>query len=154
MQEGLEVDGLVDNARTFTFEAMAELPDQIEDVSAVSGGRQGGAVTLADLIGASQPREDGRYITLHADDYTASVPLSAVAAHALLVYRLNDAPLPAAQGGPVRFLIPDVSACGTDEVDQCASVKRLQRITVTAERGQDSRPKNRVQHVELHAKKG
>ena len=154
MKEGLEVDGLVDNARTFTFEALAELPGQIEDVSALAAGRQGGAVRLADLIGASQPREEGRYITLQANDFMASVPLSAVAGHALLVYRLNDAPLPAAQGGPVRFLIPDVSACGTDEVDQCASVKHLQRITVTAQRGQDSRPKNRMQHVELHARKG
>ena len=152
MSNGLEVDGLVDEPQTFTFEALSELPDQIVDVSELAPGRRGGAVTLSALIQASQPRDAGQYITLQADDFSASVPLAAVMEHALLVYQLEDAPLPSSQGGPFRFLIPDVSACGTDEIDECASVKYLQRITLTAEKGQDTRPMNRLQHVGLHAR--
>ncbi|PZC47778.1 MAG: DMSO/TMAO reductase YedYZ, molybdopterin-dependent catalytic subunit [Chloroflexi bacterium] len=150
MSQGLEVDGLVDNPQALSFEALAGLPGQIADVSELVPGRQGGAVKLSAVVGASQPQDSGKYITLQAEDWAASIPLEAVADHALLVYRLGDAPLPSTQGGPIRFLIPDVSACGTDEVDECASVKYVQRITITAEKGQDTRPMSRFQHVELH----
>lgn len=150
MGNGLEVDGLVDNPQVLSFEALAGLPGQVEDVSELVPGRKGGAVSLSAVVGASRPQDSGKYITLQAEDWAASIPLAAVADHALLVYRLDDGPLPAAQGGPVRFLIPDVSACGTDEVDECASVKYVQRITITAEKGQDTRPASRFQHLELH----
>jgi len=31
--------------------------------------------------------------------------------------------LPATLGGPLRFLIPDASACGLPGIDACANVK-------------------------------
>ncbi len=150
MPSTLEVGGLVEHPRTFALADLRSLPGQVPDVSVVIPGREGGAVSLASLMAASGPMPEARYLTLEADDLTASIPLDAVLNQAMLLYRVGDELVPHSSGGPVRFLIPDVSACGTDEVDTCANVKYLHRITLTAQRGPDSRPKNRIQHEDLH----
>ena len=147
----LEVGGLVGAVRTYDFAALAALPGQIADVSELAEGREGAAVRLTSVIERSQPDAGAAFITLFAEgDYSASVPLAAVIDQAILIYRLGDGPLPAARGGPVRFLIPDVAACQTAEVDSCANVKFLQRIELGSERGPDSRPRTRASHAELH----
>ena len=147
----LEVGGLVGSPRTYDFAGLAALPGQIADVSELAGGRVGGAVRLTTLIERSSPDANAAFITLFAEgDYSASVPLAAVIDQAVLIYRLDDGPLPAAQGGPIRFLIPDVAACQTAEVDSCANVKFLRRIELGAERGRDSRPRTKAAHAELH----
>ena len=147
----VQVTGLVTKALALDYDGLAALPEQIADVSKLAGDRQGGAVTLASVIRAAGATGDARFITLFAEgDYSASVPLDAVLDQAILIYQLQDAPLPAAMGGPVRFFIPDVAACQTADVDTCANVKYLQRIELSAELGVDSRPKNVTQHVELH----
>ena len=147
----LVVAGLVGEPRTYDFEDLAALPGQIADVSALAEGRQGAAVRLATLIERSKPTNDASYITLFADgDYSASVPLEAVIDQAVLMYRLGDGPLDREHGGPVRFLIPDVAACQTAEVDSCANVKFLRRIELGSERGRDVRPRPRTEHADLH----
>ena len=147
----LEVGGLVGAPQTYDFAGLAALPGQIADVSALADGRQGAAVWLTTLVERSHPDADAAFITLFAEgDYSASVPLAAVIDQAVLIYRLDDGPLPAAQGGPIRFLIPDVAACQTAEVDSCANVKFLRRIELGSERGRDSRPRTRASHAELH----
>jgi hypothetical protein len=50
---------------------------------------------------------------------------------ALLAYRLGDAPLPPQQGGPLRFLIPDATACGLEGIDACANVKDVGVLRVS-----------------------
>ena len=147
----LEVGGLVGAPRTYDLAALAALPGQIADVSELAEGREGVAVRLTSLIERSQPGAGAAFITLFAEgDYSASVPLAAVIDQAVLIYGLGDGPLPAAQGGPVRFLIPDVAACQTAEVDSCANVKFLRRIELGSERGRDSRPRTKASHAELH----
>ena len=147
----LEVGGLVGAPRAYDFAGLAALPDQIADVSELADGREGAAVRLSTLIGRSRPDANAAFITLFAEgDYSASVPLAAVIDQAVLIYKLGDGPLPAAQGGPIRFLIPDVAACQTAEVDSCANVKFLRRIELGSERGRDSRPRTRAAHGELH----
>ena len=147
----LEVGGLVGAPRSYDFAALAALPDQIADVSELADGREGTAVPLATLIERSRPAADAAFITLFAEgDYSASVPLQAVVDQAILIYKLGDGPLPAAQGGPIRFLIPDVAACQTAEVDSCANVKFLRRIELGSERGRDSRPQTKAAHAGLH----
>ena len=129
------------------FGAMEAFSEWIP-ISALTGR---GVERLAGLIERSQPDAGAAFITLFAEgDYSASVPLSAVIDQAILIYRLGDGPLPAAQGGPIRFLIPDVAACQTAEVDSCANVKFLRRIELGRERGRDSRPRNKASHAELH----
>ena len=147
----LEIGGLVGKPGTYDYAGLAALPGQVPDVSALAADRQGVAVALASLVRSAEPLAEARHITLYAEgDYSASVPLDAVLDQAILIYRLGDDPLPHENGGPVRFFIPDVAACQTDDVDKCANVKYLQRIELSAEPGVDTRPKNVVQHVELH----
>ena len=147
----LEVGGLPGAPRTYDFAGLSALPDQIADVSELAEGRVGGAVRLRTLIERSGADAGAAFITLFAEgDYSASVPLAAVIDQAILIYRLGDGPLPAAQGGPIRFLIPDVAACQTAEVDSCANVKFLRRIELGRERGPDSRPRTKASHAELH----
>jgi hypothetical protein len=81
------------------------------------------------------------------------VPLAAVR-DALLVYRLGDGPLPSSKGGPVRLLIPEAAACHTDEVDTCANVKFVARLTLEAGPGKDTRPTSPRAHASLHEKAG
>ena len=147
----LEVGGLVGAPRTYDFAGLAALPGQIADVSELAEGREGVAVRLTTLIDRSRPDANAAFITLFAEgDYSASVPLAAVIDQAILIYKLDDGPLPAAQGGPIRFLIPDVAACQTADVDSCANVKFLRRIELGSERGRDSRPRTKAAHAGLH----
>ncbi len=147
----LSVRGSVSSASSYDFDGLAALPGQVADVSQLAAGREGGAVTLAAVLASAGPTDDALFITIEAEgNYSASVPLDAVRDHAILIYRLGDDPLPGDKGGPVRFFIPDVAACQTDEVDQCANVKYVQSIVLSAERGQDTRPHTVRQHVDLH----
>jgi DMSO/TMAO reductase YedYZ molybdopterin-dependent catalytic subunit len=121
-------------------------------VSRFHPARTGDGVTLESLLARVRPRATADYLTLHAgeDDFHASVPLAAVRAEGILVYRLDGAPLPAAKGGPFRFLIRDPAACRTDELDDCANVKFVDRIELTAGRGRDTRPHDEAEHAALH----
>ncbi|REK18224.1 MAG: hypothetical protein DWQ37_04875 [Planctomycetota bacterium] len=150
----LTIDGDVASPATFSFDDLAALDQsmQVVDVSRIDPKRQGDAVTLAGLLSRVQPKPSVKYITLHAskDDFHASIPLEAVQDRAMLIYRLEGGPLPEKAGGPVRFYIPDFAACHTAEVDECANVKFVDRIELTAERGHDNRPQDEKQHAALH----
>ncbi len=138
----LRIEGEVATPRQFSFEELAALPDQIPDISTLAPGRQGCAVRLRALLDATGIGARATHLTLHADDgdYSASIPLDAVIDHAVVVYGLDHQPLPAEQGGPMRFLIPDVTACGIGEVDACANVKYLISIEASDGKGPDTRP--------------
>jgi hypothetical protein len=53
--------------------------------------------------------------------------------------------------GPVRFFIPDFAACHTHEIDECANVKFVDRLELTADKGFDNRPHDGAEHAALHA---
>ena len=147
----LEVAGLVGRPHTYDYAGLAALSGQVPDVSQLAAGRDGSAVKLNAIVAEAAPADEVRYITLFAEgDYSASVPLSAVLDQALVIYSLDGAPLPSDQGGPLRFLIPDVAACQTADVDTCANVKYVRRIELSAEPGRDVRPRSVAQHLELH----
>jgi len=150
----LRIDGEVERPLEFTYAELAALAAeyQVPDVSQFDPTRRGAAVTLAGLLALAGAKPSGTYLTLHAstDDFHASVPLSAVAAQGLLIYRLDGQPLPLAKGGPVRFLVRDAAACRSDEVDECSNVKFVDRIELTAGRGYDNRPTDEDEHAELH----
>ncbi len=147
----LIIEGLVSHTRSLDAEALASLAGQVPDVSALAADREGVAVQLASVLEDAGLAADARFITIHAEgNYSASVPLEAVKDHAILIYGLDGEALPHDKGGPIRFFIPDVAACQTDEVDQCANVKYVERIVLSAEPGQDTRPKTPKQHVDIH----
>jgi DMSO/TMAO reductase YedYZ molybdopterin-dependent catalytic subunit len=147
----ITVDGLVDRPTAYDADGLSALPGQVPDVSALVPDREGVAVSLAAVLDSAGVSDDARFITINAEaGYSASVPLEAVRDQAILIYKLGDGPLPRDKGGPVRFFIPDVAACQTDEVDQCANVKYVESIVLSAVQGADTRPGTIKQHIELH----
>jgi len=142
MTTTLRIAGEVVTPRQFSFDDLAALPHQIPDIGVLAPGRRGCAVRLRTLLDETGIGERATHITLYANDgnYTASVPLDEVIDHAVIIYGLDDQPLPAEQGGPLRFLIPDITVCGIGEVDACANVKFLSSIEASEGRGPDSRP--------------
>ena len=154
----LTIDGEVERPATLSFSDLAALGSsyQVQDVSRIDPKRQGDAVTLIGLLDRVQPKSAAKYLTLHSssDDFHASIPLDAVRERAILIYRLNGAPLPQSAGGPVRFFIPDFAACHTSEIDECANVKFVDRIELSSQRGIDNRPHDAQEHAELHEREG
>jgi len=152
----LTIAGEVTEPRSLTFADLAAIDGtyQVNDVSRLVPGRKGDAVRLAGILKLVQPRESAKYLGLHSssDDFHASIPLEAVADRALVIYRLDGQPLPAKAGGPVRFFIPDFAVCHTEEIDECANVKFVDQIELTAEKGFDNRPHDGASHEALHAK--
>ena len=152
----LTIAGNVESPRTLTFDDLAAIAaeHQVADVSRLVPGRKGDAVTLAGILAMVRPKGDAKWLGLHADadDFHASIPLDAVAERALVIYRLDGQPLPAKAGGPVRFFIPDFAECHTHEIDECANVKFVDRIELTAAKGFDNRPHDGDEHAALHAK--
>src|SRR6185436_1314668 len=149
----LSITGLIEKPLSLTFADLAAIPaeHQIADVSRLVPGRRGDAVSLAGLLALVRPQPGAAWLNLHAarDDFHASIPLSAVAGRALVIYRLDGQPLPEKAGGPVRFFIPDFAACHTAEIDECANVKFVDKIEFTAEKGFDNRPHDGAEHAAL-----
>jgi DMSO/TMAO reductase YedYZ molybdopterin-dependent catalytic subunit len=152
----LLIEGDVELPASLTFDDLSKLSEssQVRDVSRLDSKRQGDAVKFSALLELVRPRAGVRYLTLHAsnDDFHASIPLDSVRDRAILIYRLNGQPLPQSAGGPLRFYIPDFAACRTAEIDECANVKFVDRIELSAERGHDNRLQDEKQHAAIHKK--
>lgn len=164
----LKITGLVEREMSLTFDDLSgvDAEQQIADMSEIDPKRKGGAVRLAGLLALAGLKAEAAYLGLHAskDDFHASVPLEAVRERGLVIYRLDAGPsgdcvsghrpLDEAAGGPVRFYIPDFAACHTAEVDECANVKFVDWIELTAEKGFDNRPHDGEEHEALHEGEG
>ncbi len=150
----LRIDGEVECMVELTFgDLMAfRMEEQVRDVGRFHPTRSGDGVTLNSILERAEPKPSATYLTLHAtaDDFSASVPLDAVRDEGVVVYQLDGGPLPASKGGPIRFLIRNPVACHTDELDDCANVKFIDRIELTVGRGRDTRPDDDESHEELH----
>lgn len=154
MDEVLTIDGAVKAPARLTMADLAALDarHQVADVSTLDPKRAGSAVRLQGLLERVGATSDVLWLTLHAalDDFHASIPLESVRERGVLIYALQGAPLPRKAGGPFRFFIPDFAACHTHEIDECANVKFVDRIELSAERGVDNRPHDGAQHEALH----
>jgi len=152
----LKLNGEVERPLKLTFSELLALHRsyQIDDVSRIDPKRQGTAVKLVGLLEVAAVRTSARYLGLHSslDDFHASIPLEPVRDRALVIYQVDGKPLATSQGGPLRFYIPDFAVCHTDEIDECANVKFIDHVELTAEKGFDNRPKDDDQHEALHRK--
>ncbi len=153
----LTIDGAVERPQSLTYADLEALPEsaQVHDVSRFHPSRRGDGVLLEALLSRAGVKPAANYLTLHADrdDFHVSIPLAPVRAEGIVVYRLGPDRLSGQQGGPIRFLIRDPSACHTGELDECANVKYLCRIELTERRGRDTRPADEGAHAALHAAK-
>jgi DMSO/TMAO reductase YedYZ molybdopterin-dependent catalytic subunit len=150
----LTIDGAVERPLRLSYADLEGLPepDQVCDVSRFHPERRGDGVELAALLDQAAVRPDAKYVTLHADrdDFHVSVPLDAIRDQGIVVYRLGSERLGVENGGPIRLIIRDPSACHTGELDDCANVKYLSRIELTTGRGRDTRPATDAEHAALH----
>ncbi len=150
----LTIEGLVESPIRLTYSDLDALPDadRVADVSRFHPARKGAGVNLDAVLRLAVVRPDANYVTLHADrdDFHVSVPLEPLRAQGVVVYRLGEERLAPEQGGPIRLLIRDPSACHTGELDECANVKYLSRIELTSRRGRDTRPASEAEHAALH----
>ncbi|HEV3024104.1 MAG TPA: molybdopterin-dependent oxidoreductase [Pirellulales bacterium] len=148
------IDGEVERPLALTFADLAafDAEHQVPDVSRLDPKRAGDAVRLAAVLQRAGVKPAAKFLTLHSstDDFHASIPLDAVRDRAVLIYRLAGGDLPVRSGGPLRFFIPDFAACRTEEVDECANVKFVDRIELSRERGRDNRPSEEEEHAMLH----
>ena len=151
----LRIDGEVKSPGNFTARDFEQVDPAacVADVSEIDPKREGRAVRLSGLLQKVGVKPSAQWLTLHAsrDDFHASIPLAAVKQRALIIYEVDGQPLPESAGGPYRFLIPDFAACHTADIDECANVKYVDRIELTAERGFDNRPTNDADHAQRHA---
>jgi DMSO/TMAO reductase YedYZ molybdopterin-dependent catalytic subunit len=156
MAEGLilTVEGLVEREKSFSMEDLDALPleSRVPDVSQYHANRRGAGVILEAILAIVKPLPQANHLTLHADrdDFHVSIPLDAVRGEGIVVYRDGDSGLAVKDGGPVRFLIRDPSACHTSELDDCANVKYLSRMELAERKGRDTRPVTEDAHEALH----
>jgi DMSO/TMAO reductase YedYZ molybdopterin-dependent catalytic subunit len=150
----LAIEGLVERPLRLSFDDLDALPGpaRVLDVSRFHPTRQGDGVMLEAILERAGVRPEANYATLHADrdDFHVSVPLGPVREQGIVVYRVGECRLGVDQGGPIRLLIRDPSACHTGELDECANVKYLSRIELTTRRGRDTRPETDAEHAALH----
>lgn len=152
---GITIEGLVQQPVTVGYDDLAALPGQVADVGSVVPGREGTAVRLGDLLAKAGPTGEATHLTIEADDasFSASIPLATVDS-AVIVYRLDGAPLPREKGGPFRLLIPDAKRCHDPAADKCANVKFVARLRLDAGPGHDTRPTTKDEHARLHEQPG
>lgn len=153
-QARLIIDGHVDAPQSLSFAELVAMSEehQVRDVSRFDPKRQGDGITLSGLLQLAKVRYDADYLGLHSstDDFHASVPMKALGESPFLIYSVAGQPLPSGAGGPYRFFIPNHAACHTDEIDECANVKFVDRIELTVGKGFDNRPEDDEEHQRLH----
>ena len=124
--EALEL-GLPDGASMrFDRSALMGLPDGVADVSEFLPGRQGTAARLSSLLARVEVSGELDAVVVAADGYTTPpAPLQDLE-QALLIHSLDDQPLPAGKGGPIRLMVPADAGPG----GPCANVKGVVRISL------------------------
>ena len=109
--------------------ALAALPGQVPDVSALIPGREGRGVYLREVL--DLVAEDGERFVLSASDGMSTEPVAvSEVGEAVLVHSLGDGPFPREKGGPYRLLIPPGEGRSA-----CANVKKLDRIRIIGRSG-------------------
>jgi DMSO/TMAO reductase YedYZ molybdopterin-dependent catalytic subunit len=150
----LRIDGEVERPLALRYDDLAAIDDpyKIADVAEVDPKRTGQGVWLEGVLQLAGMTSQATHLTLHAsaDDFHASVPLAAVRDRAAIVFARDGRPLAPKEGGPTRLLIRDFAECHADDVDECANVKFLDHIELTAGPGRDTRPKDDGEHEALH----
>ena len=110
----LDVYGAIENPVFWTYaefaaQKQAQFTSDIHCVTTWSRyDNQWEGLATRELLAACRPRDDARFVVLHAfDGYTTNLPLDDFAAEdALLAHSWSGQPLSEEHGGPVRLVVP------------------------------------------------
>jgi DMSO/TMAO reductase YedYZ molybdopterin-dependent catalytic subunit len=114
----LEIGGLVEDAKTYSFDDLTSLPFVDQETTLMCISNQIGAglfsnatwkgVRLHNLLAASRPKAGAVEVVLRAaDGYTDTFAFEkAMELTTLVVYEMNGEPLPQRHGYPVRVIVP------------------------------------------------
>jgi DMSO/TMAO reductase YedYZ molybdopterin-dependent catalytic subunit len=114
----LELDGLVQNPRTYRLEDLKGFPptEQETTLMCISNGLDAGLISNAvwkgipmrDLLDQAAPLADAMKVRMHGvDNYTDTIPLEkAMDPTTLLAYEMNGVSLPHRHGFPLRVIVP------------------------------------------------
>ncbi len=135
--KSLRVHGLVKHTRTLSAEDMVRLTQEemVEDFECEEGwvvpSQVWGGVPVCEVLNASSPLPEAKYVSFSAADFEIGLPLEeAMSPGALLASRLNGRPLAPEHGGPCRLVIVG---------KECFySIKWVDNIEVTATRPTDT----------------
>lgn len=114
----LEVYGACNNRVSLGFDELLGLEQTVDtsDFHCVTTWSlmdlQWKGVRVSDLLALAEPQDDAKYLLCHGyDGYTTNVTLAeALKPDVLIAYQVNGQPLPAAHGGPVRMITPQLYA--------------------------------------------
>ncbi len=110
--------------------ALRELSDGVPDVGVLLPKRRGEAARLSRLFERLGIGDEGHAVVCAADGFASEPVKLSVLARGLLLHSLEGRPLGAAQGGPLRLLIP---AGAEGAPTACANVKAVTRIVIRAD---------------------
>ncbi len=110
-------------------EAAAE-EHKIPDLGSVLPDRQGTAIRFRALIERARPHADVAFVNVASSDgsFTASLPVEELAEKGIVLYALDDEPLPETYGGPFRLFLADSEDCSVN-------VKFLGSVEFAASKG-------------------
>jgi DMSO/TMAO reductase YedYZ molybdopterin-dependent catalytic subunit len=107
----------------------------VANTAQLSNRVRGEGVRLAALLARAQPLPAVTHVMVHDDgEYRACLTLAEATTAAVLAHRADGAPLPEAQGGPVRLLLPTSD-------NACLSVKRVCRVELLTRAEVDTVPR-------------
>ncbi len=117
------------------LDALARGADLVADTAALSPKVRGQGVRLGAVIDLARPLPSATHVMVYDDgEYRACLTLAEARAAAVLAHRLDGGPLPEANGGPARLLVP------TSE-NLCMSVKRVVRVELLTHAEADTVPR-------------
>lgn len=138
MTAKLKIDGACAHPAELDWsdvDALAVGAARVDDTAALSPKVRGQGVRLAALLDGAAPLPTATHVMVHDDgEYRACLTLAEARVAAVLAHALDGAPLPDAQGGPLRLLLP------THE-NLCLSVKRVVRLELLTHAAPDTVPR-------------
>ena len=136
----VRIDGAVVQPVSLDRVAIAALPaEQQLDISTVMPNMKGKGIRLKALLEVPALAIKADHVTVHSGDgkYSACLTLAQALEWGVLLYEVDEEPLPESKGGPFRLVTPGLG-------DLCANVKGVARIEVTIGTGTDTRPSART----------
>lgn len=108
----LVIDGEISIPRSFNFDDLKRMPEQLSERATLFGRRDFIGVRLSALVAPLHPKSWARFVVARGvDGYVANIPVEDLE-DCVLVYAVGELPLWEDLGGPVRLFAGGGGRCG------------------------------------------